>query len=599
MKKIYFKELSIKNFLSIGTEPVTISFQPGINLITGINLDKEDASNGSGKSSVVNAVYFCLYGKTLKELKIDQIPNSYTRGSCEVELKLSVAIDKNTKEYIIRRSLRPSKLLVFENGVDITRSTIVQTSQLVQDIISCTDSVFEKSIVMDANNATTFMAQKKVEKRKFLEGILNLEIFGEMLSIARNDYNDKKFEYDTESAKLQEKSRTLAAYQEQRELQDKDILSRQRGIQEKIDELESNIKEISSQYKQQKTQDQVKELQDKQVLLKQKLKDRENTSKSLYIKKGEINLKVSNLTKELNNIKSLPEMCGECNRPFTAEEKNIAVSRKERVKDEILLLSKELKTVERDIQLVVEQNEKINEGLTAIASKISLILEDIKFNEQIKWKIDTYKNTLEGLHKDLADVSTKTNTYTELVEKVQVELDEITRSVKSVEEKLEVLQAAKFILSEEGVRSYIVKKILKVLNSRLNMYLNKLDANTKGEFNEYFEETLQDQFGNVRSYYNFSSGEQRRIDLAILFAFQDIRRLQADVSMNISIYDELLDSSLDRKGAELVLFLLKERAQKNNECVYIISHRKEAQSSHVTRTITLKKQNGITTLASL
>ena len=174
---------------------------------------------------------------------------------------------------------------------------------------------------------------------------------------------------------------------------------------------------------------------------------------------------------------------------------------------------------------------------------------------------------------------------------------ELLRStVNELNKKLEILHASKFILSEEGIRSFIVKKILKVLNSKLNMYLVKLDANTRCEFNEYFEETLWDISGNERSYYNFSSGEQRRIDLAILFAFQDIRRLQADVCMNISIYDELLDSSLDRKGAELVLFLLKERADKNKECVYIVSHRKEAQSSYTNRVITLQKKNGITTM---
>ena len=120
MKRIFFKKIGVRNFLSIGSDVINLDFEQGINLITGVNLDKEDAGNGSGKSSLVSSIYFALYGRALKDLKIDQIPNSYTRGPCEARLEFDVHQDNKVVSYTVIRSLRPTKLILLENGNDIT-----------------------------------------------------------------------------------------------------------------------------------------------------------------------------------------------------------------------------------------------------------------------------------------------------------------------------------------------------------------------------------------------------------------------------------------------------------------------------------------------
>jgi len=157
------------------------------------------------------------------------------------------------------------------------------------------------------------------------------------------------------------------------------------------------------------------------------------------------------------------------------------------------------------------------------------------------------------------------------------------------------LDVVKFVVSEEGVKSYIVKKILQLLNNKLSYYLKRMDSNCVMFFNEYFEEQIVDDKGKICSYFNFSGAERKSIDLACLFAFMDIRRLQGDVSFNFSIYDELFDSSFDEKGTELVLGILKERIEKYNECMFIISHRKESMKMATGDIIQLEKKNGITT----
>ena len=125
-----------------------------------------------------------------------------------------------------------------------------------------------------------------------------------------------------------------------------------------------------------------------------------------------------------------------------------------------------------------------------------------------------------------------------------------------------------------------------------------MDANCICVFDEYFEEQIIDEKGKLCSYFNFSGAERKNIDLACLFAFMDIRRLQGDVAFNFSIYDELLDSSLDEKGIELVISILQDRVDKYNECIMIISHRKESAKHSSGEVITLEKSNGITTRKS-
>ena len=199
------------------------------------------------------------------------------------------------------------------------------------------------------------------------------------------------------------------------------------------------------------------------------------------------------------------------------------------------------------------------------------------------------------------DIKADDTVGTELAKTTKLAIDRlgtVQSQIDSLKAELTRLDIIKFIVSEEGVKSYIVKKILQVLNNKLTYYLKQMDSNCICLFNEYFEEQIFDERGKLCSYFNFSGAERKNIDLACLFAFMDIRRLQGDVVYNFSVYDELLDSSLDEKGIDLVLSILQDRVSRYNEMVYIISHRKESITlvgEHIGEVITLKKHKGITT----
>ena len=204
MRFITFKTLEAKNFLSIGDKLVSIDLRPGVNAITGINLDKEDSKNGAGKSTITEILYYSLFGSTLREISKDFIQNSITQKRCEVSLTFDVVTNNLADSYKITRELNPTKCFLFKNGEDITRSTLAKTNNLIQDIIRTPSTVFQNSVIMSSNNALPFMALPKTDKRKFVESILGLEVFTSMILKARDEFNTAKKDYEIEYSSLEQ-----------------------------------------------------------------------------------------------------------------------------------------------------------------------------------------------------------------------------------------------------------------------------------------------------------------------------------------------------------------------------------------------------------
>jgi len=272
-------------------------------------------------------------------------------------------------------------------------------------------------------------------------------------------------------------------------------------------------------------------------------------------------------------------------------------------------IEEEKQSVKQQIdQLTVKKNSADSKLKEANNIRTTLMSKKTKLNDRKtaaniqKSNIDNIEQRLKqlkSLRKDITDdLKSVENVDTSLdvnIKEVSKRLESTQTHIDEIKEELSKLDVIKFIVSEEGVKSYIVKKILQLLNSKLSHYLKKMDSNCICVFNEYFEEEIIDEKGKQCSYFNFSGAERKNIDLACLFAFMDIRRLQGDVAFNFSMYDELFDSSLDERGVELVIDILKEKIEKYNECIMVISHRKESTKMATGEIIFLEKQNGITT----
>jgi DNA repair exonuclease SbcCD ATPase subunit len=594
MKKVKFKKVVIQNFLSVGEEPVVVEFTEGLHLITGRNCDKPERKNAVGKSTIADAVYFSIFGETLRELKKDLIVNNVTGGKTQVEMFVDVETATKTNSYHIIRTLTPTKVTVYENGVDKTRDSAANTNKYICDILDASQSLFQNCVIMTVNNAVPFMAKNKVEKRKFIEDIFGLEVFSKMISSLRQDYNDIKKEFDIQNVKLEETDNTFISYQAER---DKALAKKTEKREIYLSRKDSNTKELND------INQKLSELDNSDVLndFKIKLVELENNLCKVDLKLNELTetniVTRANLTlkkDKYNLIGTEQPTCPVCLRSIDEHDKSVFESEKKQLKGELSELATSLKEnitkietakgIKQKVKNTIDQKTReYNDVLSKMQSKGNLLSRQ---SQLLQWQTELEED-LELLNKDTTD-------FDDILQETQQRRDDLTVKVGEITKQMRKLDIVKFIVSEEGVKSYIVNKLLELLNSKLFYYLQKLQSNSVCTFNEYFEEEIVNEKGKVCSYFNFSGAERKSIDLACLFAFSDIRRMQGGVSYNIAMYDELFDSSFDDKGIELITDILKERVDSLQECAIVISHRKESTKAVTGEIIFLEKLNGIT-----
>ena len=252
MKKILYKNLKGQNFLSIGNDQIVIDFQSGFNLITGKNLDNPDRVNGIGKSCIAELFYYALFGKTIRDIKKEFIINNITKGKGAIELTFDVETDNDTQTYTIKRQLKPSSVTLLRGEEDITKDSIANTDKFICDLIGSNPVICRSCDILSLSDNVPFMAKKPEEKRKFINDIFSLEVFGKMSNELKNLIRENKSDMNISSAKLEEIDNTLETLNRQQEDYQKKVQEREaileqkrKEIQEKIDETEEKIAKIS------------------------------------------------------------------------------------------------------------------------------------------------------------------------------------------------------------------------------------------------------------------------------------------------------------------------------------------------------------------
>ena len=593
MKKVNFKKLSIVNFLSVGEEAVTVEFNKGLHVITGNNKDKPDRRNAIGKSTIADALYFAIFGETLRELKKDLIPNNLTNGKTHVELDFELDSPRGKNNYKIIRTLSPSKVFIFKDGVDKTRDSIKNTTAYINSVLSASPSIFQNCVIMTVNNAVPFMAKNKIEKRKFIEDIFGMEVFSTMLTALRNEYNDISREHDTQLTKLEEIETAYKNYEDQKQR----ILQTRKEKKEKyLTRQENNTKEKDNLEKELEGIEEVNISKIKGGIssLEGGLKDQDL--------KIEVNLEAVARNKALaatrkENYKKIgtdEEKCPVCLRSIKEHDSNLIAKEKEKLKASIHEAVEHIKFISEGLKNLRERKDKFQKVINECQNKLSEARLQEQNKKNITQRIDQLDEWQKELKDDLKAIKSTETDFDLLIIDTKHRVDQLEKKVKKYRNALAKLDIVKYVVSEEGVKSYIVNKLLDLLNSKLLHYLKRLDSNAICIFNEYFEEEILNEKNKVCSYFNFSGAERKSIDLACLFTFSDIRRLQGGVQYNIAIYDELFDSSFDEKGIELITRILQDRVEELDECSIVISHRKESIKAVTGDVIYLEKENGIT-----
>lgn len=596
MKNIIFNNIEIKNFLSVGDDPLLLNFKKGINLITGENKDT-GGKNGIGKSTISDALYWCLFGNTLRELKKQNIQHIKNKKTCVVKLNFCIKKEKEEKIYSIERILDPAKITIICDNVDITPSTLAKSDELIRFLIGVNEEVFQNAIIMSTNNTLPFMAQKKVDKRKFIEGIFQLNIFSDILLKTRSEFNDVKKQNDILSNNFINQQKNLQIFENQKQNGEENKNKKIKEFENKIEETKKEIKKL----KQEKI--------DSVENIKKSIKEETNKIKILEKGKNQSQIKIDEfyknkikltsfleqLNKEKQKLLNKENTCPVCNREFCEKDLMIIEEKINDIEKQIKNTNIELEKVVNLEKTKIEEFQKINSGIQKIQKNIQKLNEDLIKSTTHHQKINNLIEKIKEYEKYIKEIKNEKLDYDQNIEKCQKEITRIENELKNVKKSLQILNSAKFIVSEEGIKTFIVKKMIKILNQRLNFYLKRMGSPCICEFNEMFEETIYNHIGKECSYFNFSGGERKRIDVAILFMFQDILRLYSNTFLSVNMYDELFDSALDDNGINDILKILKEKVEKYEESVYIITHKNINQKA-INDVIFLEKNNGVTKL---
>lgn len=594
MRKIDFKTLYIQNFLSIGNEPLEINFNNGLNVINGINKDEDDIANGSGKSTILDAFYFAIFGNTMRELsKLSFIVNRKTNKNCIVRLELEINDYNGKSEYLIERKLAPQGLKLWKDGSEITKSTVAETNKFIEELIIADKDIFQNCIVMRANNTTPFMAKKKQEKKSFIENIFNLNIFSLMSRYLKDDIRETKGQYALEQNTLNLHNNNLTEYNKE--------LSRILKIQEEeaaskqieIDELNKKIADETIR----------KEAAVRDLIAKNNAQPEGNNSafviescdaalKQLKPIKSKFSVDIAVLERDYKKLENSENICPTCKREYPADYLEEIDNKKICIKEDIKELQVKLDAVTDKITEI----EAKKESAMVLASEINAWKTSILM---AKREVEQCDNIIKLLQEQLEKKAVKreitgVENFRNLIKSAEDSIKEVKAKVNFLERELGKMNICEHVLGEYGVRAYIVNKLLDLFNNRIMYYLSAIKSTFNFRFNEFFEEEIKDANGIICLYNNCSGAEMKKIDLAISFAINDMLSLQKQVIYNVLFFDEILDSSLDDKSLNIILNFISEHTEKENKAVYIISHKSGAQIPHINEIITVEKVNGFT-----
>jgi DNA repair exonuclease SbcCD ATPase subunit len=591
MKKILYKNLKGQNFLSIGNDQIVIDFQSGFNLITGKNLDNPDRVNGIGKSCIAELFYYALFGKTIRDIKKEFIINNITKGKGAIELTFDVETDNDTQTYTIKRQLKPSSVTLLRGEEDITKDSIANTDKFICDLIGSNPVICRSCDILSLSDNVPFMAKKPEEKRKFINDIFSLEVFGKMSNELKNLIRENKSDMNISSAKLEEIDNTLETLNRQQEdyqnkVQEREeILEQKRKeIQEKIDETVEKIAKISItdvstiQLEQEKYHEAWRKLDGKIGHVNDAISSKETLRK----------LK----TKEIDKFSSVEDgiQCDKCLQDIP----HTHVEHLEKMKEQY---QSELDDIVKEIDELKEQKSQFHSKKEKVQAKVAEFQDQINESKVTKQKLEGLENSLKQYKDSLNNLKLeelpKPN-FEESIQNTWVRQNTENDNFRMLKQKSDDYEICKFVLGEEGVRSFVVKRLLSMMNASIQQYINDLGMSIRCKFDEYFDEQLSNDKGKEISYWNLSGGERRTVDLACAWAFKDLKRKISGVSSNVEFFDEYLDSTLDSMGIDKLIEQIKHRIDRFDLSVYVISHRTET-AKHVTGEIVeLSKENGIT-----
>ena len=559
---IIFKYVRWKNFLSTG------------NNFTEIQLDRNSTTliigeNGAGKSTVLDALCFGLFGKPFRGINKAQLVNSVNMSGAMVEVEFEIG----SKKIKVVRGIKPNVFEIYVNGKMYNQDANSRDYQkyLEQQILKLNYRSFTQVVILGSSTFIPFMQLKSKHRREVVEEILDIQIFSLMNMLLK-----QKLKNNAEEIRDVEYKSSLT--EEKIDLQDNYIdemkKNKNKSLKEKTILFASNQEEIH------KRQNKISEFENTNIALLKQISDSDSI-KSKYQKlqsiKSTLNEKHRAHSSTINFFET-NEDCPTCQQHISELFKTDIIKTKVKETDKISKglseLKDELEKYKERQKEIVNIADGIREHEVQIAKDNESILQLEKFNSTLQAEIDQLQH---------ADVNK--NDYEKLGELKSSLINLREQKSKLIEDKT-YSETAKNMLQDTGIKTKIIKQYLPIMNKLINTYLTSMEFYVNFTLDESFEETIKSRHRDDFSYSSFSEGEKMRIDLALLFTWRAVAKMKNSANTNLLILDEIFDSSLDGTGTDEFLKILNTLGGEN---VFVISHKQDALADKFRSTVKFEK----------
>ena len=561
-----FKSVQWKNFLSTGNSPNKVELNKhSTTLIVG--------KNGEGKSTILDALCFGLFGKPFRNIKKSQLVNSINGKNCVVEIEFAIG----NSNYKIVRGTKPNLFDIFLNGDLINQDAAVKDYQKVleQQILKLNYKTFTQVVILGSASFVPFMQLPAGQRREVIEDILDIRVFSTMNGILKEKITETKSELSeietklkliTEKAKAQQKiidSLTDTKNQNIKTLQDK-IKTNNDTIGEKSDAAITLINQIN---------DLQKDIQNKDAILRDIDICKTNISK--------FNQKDSTIDESIDFF-SNNEVCPSCEQGIEHNHKDSIVRKLNKSKEEhalkMKLLNEALSKLSGQLDQIGDISNQITDLNITLSTENNAITMLTKLNNELETEI-------RSLNENQGDIQTEKLSLKAYAE----EALKLNGTKMDIAKKRNLQDIASILLRDTGIKTQIIKEYLPAMNKLINMYLSAMDFFVKFELDENFNEVIKSRFRDEFTYASFSEGEKMRIDLAILFTWRQIAKMKNSVNTNLLLLDEIFDSSLDVAGTDYFLSVMDKLGENSN--IFVISHKGDVLLDKFQNNIRVEKTN--------
>ena len=534
---IVFKTVSVKNFLSYG------------NYDTTWFLDKHNSTlivgrNGHGKSVLLDAVCFGLFGKPYRNINKPQLVNSINQKSCVVELELLV----NGVEYKIIRGMKPNVFDVYCQGKMLDQEAAMRDMQtyLEQQILKLNFKTFCQVVILGSASYTPFMQLPAHQRREVVEDVLDIGIFSKMNGLLKDRIAGTKEELRIIEVKVDAAKREAQAQKRIIELIEKNKTSRISEINDELAELQEELGVVMSSLSAQQVPDYVsaKALRERYTAIVDSI--------------DELKATATQLKTRLTRLESLEE-CPTCIQGISHDHKTTIKNKFEEECDQIDQNLNEQYPSLKEVGGLLQEAEKEQSNYETTKETLTQSKSDL--TKSIKGKQDQ----IEKIKEDSGDVDAEK----EKMKAIAAEALQFISRKNELSEEKQLQEVSQVLLKDNGIKTAIIREYLPVLNKLINKYLTVFDFFVNFNLDDSFNEVIKSRGRDEFSYASFSEGEKKRIDLAILLAFRQVAAMKNSAKVNLLIFDEVQDSSLDLDARAKFNDLLDSMAGSN---VFVISH---------------------------